>query len=180
MIQQVLQPKPSPEMFLLFYIKRRNEDVSGFQWSEAPFENNPPPEWLTLENAARLFEEGAHKDMQNCMIQRLVSTGTLNFQSFKKTLRGYVDIMMAGNEMPVLPILINTDILMGLITFTGLYVRRLAEQCALQKPYDRNSRTIRHDVSQVSIYGTYFLLSFLPPPRYWKKMCAELSMLMKM
>lgn len=78
--------QPGPDIFMLFYIKRRIEQDGQMEWYEAPYcaEEDPPSEWLLIEEAALLFEQENRQDMEECMISRLESIGKLNFGSFKK------------------------------------------------------------------------------------------------
>ncbi|CAK5084754.1 unnamed protein product [Meloidogyne enterolobii] len=159
MLQQQQNHHPGADMFLLFYIKRQIEKDSNLEWFEAPYcaEDDPPQEWLLLEQAALIFENDNRKEIEETMINRLVPLGRLNFRSFRMIVRHYLDLLSQRMDKSIA--------LLALIAFTGLYARRLAEldasQCEEEDEENSNKlpRDYRREIYQVSIYGSGILLS---------------------
>jgi hypothetical protein len=73
------------DTFLLFYIKRRIEHDGQLEWVEAPYccDEDPPREWMVVEEAAVLFEKGNRREIEETMVKRLEPIGKLNFRSFR-------------------------------------------------------------------------------------------------
>nr|CAD2194845.1 unnamed protein product [Meloidogyne enterolobii] len=174
MLQQQQNHHPGADMFLLFYIKRRIEKDSNLEWFEAPYcaEDDPPQEWLLLEQAALIFEHDNRKEIEETMINRLVPLGRLNFRSFRMIVRHYLDLLSQRMDKSIA--------LLALIAFTGLYARRLAEldasQCGEEDEENSNNklpRDYRREIYQVSIYGSGILLSTIEGS--WESFCTDIA-----
>ena len=165
--------QPGPEIFLIFYIKRRIELGGQLQWYEAPYccEENPPKEWLRIEKAARLFEINYNQQIRQNLILNLEKSERLNYESFQTIIRRYMASVLAHHKEE------KAMLTLALIAFTGMYARRLAELDLNQKPGILQPIDYRRAIYQISIYGSHILLSIWT--NGWKTFCQDVDLVLE-
>lgn len=138
---------------IIFYMKRRIEsDNSGLRWWNAPecMEDHPPPQWLTIEKAARIFERGNRAAMRT-EFERVEDQVMTSFRELIDWLRGKFSEVEEEHGKAMATLMI--------VAVAGYFGRLLAEKdmsSELTADHDYG-RHYQREIHQLSLWSFVFL-----------------------